>query len=183
MLWALYEAPIADPAELGVLLVLADHADDDGRNAWPGHAKLAQGARISLSTVKRRLRQLELDGYITRGDQALTAHLRADRRPIVWDLAMPEATTARGVSVTRRDAPRGFIQASTGGHPGLHGGSAVTYKPSLNHPDPIARERPTPTPPPFIAEPVPDCTRDADGRPVGARAAREALAAARGGTR
>lgn len=88
MLWALHDAPVADPTATLVLIGLADHAADDGTGAWPGRATLARYARCSTDTVDRRLAQLVEAGVIARGDQQLVARYRPDRRPVVYDLLL-----------------------------------------------------------------------------------------------
>lgn len=47
-----------------VLVGLANHADDDGCNAWPSVATLARYCRVSERTIQRALKQLEADGLI-----------------------------------------------------------------------------------------------------------------------
>lgn len=59
MVWALEEAPESNPATLLVLIALAEHADENGRDAFPGHARLADRARMSVRSVQRNLRALE----------------------------------------------------------------------------------------------------------------------------
>lgn len=115
MVWALNDAPANTSGELLVLISLAERANEDGTAAWPSHAWLANRARCSISTVQRRLRDLESAGLITRGDQRLTAHLPGDRRPVVWDLEM-HGTTGQD------DRP---VRGNT------HDRSPVTDKPSL----------------------------------------------------
>lgn len=54
-------------AKLGarlVLLVLADHAKDDGTMAWPSVKTIAHEARMSPRGVHQALRRLEADGMI-----------------------------------------------------------------------------------------------------------------------
>lgn len=56
-------------AKLGerlVLLVLADHAEHDGTNAWPAVATIARQTRLSERQVQRCLRALEARGEITK---------------------------------------------------------------------------------------------------------------------
>lgn len=47
-----------------VLIVLADHASEDGTNAYPTLATIAQQARMSRRQVQRALRNLETQGLI-----------------------------------------------------------------------------------------------------------------------
>lgn len=95
VLWAMDEAQIPDDdASVAITLVaLARFVDDQGRGARPSRQELARIARKSVSQVHRdlvRLRELEL---IRPGDQSLVSHIRADRRPVVYDLAYaPQGT-------------------------------------------------------------------------------------------
>lgn len=61
--WALRhsEATLGDRL---VMLVLADHAKDDGTNAWPSVATIATQARLSERQTQRALRNLEELGEI-----------------------------------------------------------------------------------------------------------------------
>lgn len=86
--WALEDAPDVPPHLVATLLGLANHADRDGRGAYPSQATLARYARKAERNVRADLRGLETRGLIRRGDQRYTAHLPPDRRPTVWDLAM-----------------------------------------------------------------------------------------------
>lgn len=126
MSWVLNDAPVADQAQLCVLLGLANHADRYGRAAFPSRETLAEYARCSVRTVSRHLAALEAAGVIERGDQAHTAYLRGDRRPVVWDISAMQRGDTRGDNLTPR-TPRGV----TGDR---HGVSPVTPEPSMNHP-------------------------------------------------
>ena len=139
--WALKKAPVDDPIAHLVLIGLADHAASDGTGAWPSVETLAEYARCSPRSVHRKLRDLETAGLIVRGEQGMNAHVRSDRRPTVYDLAIstPVENTLHGVTqshpvkgdgVTRR-APRGD-------RPGSHGVTVEADKPSINHPEPAA---------------------------------------------
>ena len=98
--WALNDAP-GVPAPLVVVLIgLANHAGPDGRGAYPSQATLARYARKDPRTVRRDLARLEALGLIRRGDQRLVEHLPADRRPVVWDLAV-ECREATGDDSTK----------------------------------------------------------------------------------
>lgn len=96
MVWALKHADVPpDPIAHLVLIGLADHAHDDGTEARPSVATLAQYARCSERTVHTKLRLLESAGLIRRGDQRAVEHLPANRRPVVYDLLV---TTRAGVN-------------------------------------------------------------------------------------
>lgn len=93
--WALNKAPIPrdrrDASSLAVVLVgLANHADPDGRNAFPSLATLARYTRLSERSIRYALRTLEDLGLIRGSDPEIVAAYvkRADRRPNGYDLAM-----------------------------------------------------------------------------------------------
>lgn len=77
-----------------VLLELANHANADGTAAYPSKPTMAETAECDVKTVQRHLRKLEAAGWIRRGDQELVSHYRADRRPIVYDVAMDDSIRA-----------------------------------------------------------------------------------------
>src|SRR5690606_11203231 len=55
-------------ATLAVLYVLATYADYDGRNAFPGEARLAAHTGLSPRTVRRHLELARRAGWITRDE-------------------------------------------------------------------------------------------------------------------
>jgi DNA-binding transcriptional ArsR family regulator len=62
--WALREAPVESKVELLVLIVLCDHAHDDGNGAYPSVATIARMARASESGVDVALKSLRRAGLI-----------------------------------------------------------------------------------------------------------------------
>ncbi|GAB3219378.1 helix-turn-helix domain-containing protein [Glycomyces halotolerans] len=83
---------VGDPRAKLVYQALCNRADPDGRNAWPSIAYLAERAECSERTVVRKLEYLLEHGLIREGDQHFVDHLRADRRPVVYDVALDPAT-------------------------------------------------------------------------------------------
>lgn len=77
-----------------VLLRYADHAHEDGTASWCGIPKVADFAECDERTVKRHIKFLVEHGYMREGDQELVAHLPKNKRPIVYDIALNEATRA-----------------------------------------------------------------------------------------
>lgn len=72
--WALYEAPMLltpagkpDTTARFVLVVFAEHADKDGRNAYPGPARVKFVTGLDVRTVERAVRRLE-DGKLLERD-------------------------------------------------------------------------------------------------------------------
>ncbi len=91
--WALNDAPIPrdrrDASSLAMVLVgLANHADPDGRNAFPSNATLIRYTRLSERSVRNLLREFETLGLVTGSDPEIVAAYirRADRRPNGYDL-------------------------------------------------------------------------------------------------
>ena len=117
MVWALRDAPVTDPAAKVVLIGLANHAHADGTVAFPRISVLAAYCRCSERTVQRKLSDLLAAGVIRRGDQGYVAHLRPDRRPVVYDLDMP----SRGDNLTPRE-PSGVTAQAERGDTGVASG-------------------------------------------------------------
>lgn len=87
MVWALEDAPVSAKL-VGLLLGLANHADADGRSAYPTIDRLAHYARKKRRQTQSDLKEL-LDAKLIRlGDQRLVAHIDPRYRPIVYDLAI-----------------------------------------------------------------------------------------------
>lgn len=93
MVWVLNEAPGLPSHAFGTLMGLATHADKFGRAAFPAQATLAGYTRKSARQVRRDLDDLVAAGLIRHGDPRFVAHIPADERPIVWDLAMEKRAT------------------------------------------------------------------------------------------
>lgn len=65
-----------------VLLVIADHANDEGTESWPSQATIAKKASISIRTVQRAVNALVRAGYLRMEKHAGgSASCREDRRP------------------------------------------------------------------------------------------------------
>lgn len=88
MKWAVEFAPPMPAQLVATLTGLAYHADTKGRGAYPSLARLAAYACKSERSVRRDLRDLEDLKLIRRGDQSKAAHITADKRPTVYDLAV-----------------------------------------------------------------------------------------------
>lgn len=87
--WALREAPVGSDCVARLILVsLGDYARPDGTGAFPSVATLMSLCGKSEITVRRKLAWMERIGVIRRGDQSAVAAFPANRRPVVWDLAM-----------------------------------------------------------------------------------------------
>lgn len=82
-----------------VLLKYADRADRFGYTAWRSVSDMADELGCSTRTIQRAIRELEEKGLMSRGDQRYVQHIRADRRPVVYDVETPakkmrDATTS-----------------------------------------------------------------------------------------
>lgn len=88
MVWVLEDAPDLPPHLVGLMLGLANHADNKGQAAYPSIDTLAWYARKERRATRRDLKALAALGLIRRGNQAYVLHLPPDKRPIVYDLAI-----------------------------------------------------------------------------------------------
>jgi len=122
--WVLEDAPELPPHLVGTLLALANHADRGGRNAYVGQKLLGWYTRKDRRNARKDIDQLLKLGLIREGDQRIVGHLRADRRPIVYDLAMERTRGPRPNDEGMQASPRGSqsegMQASPG-HPPARG--------------------------------------------------------------
>lgn len=111
MAWAIEQRFVTDAPTRHVLLCLANYADKTGRGAFPSASTLADETGLSERTVRYKLDTLAEAGLIRLGAQSLaSAYIeRADRRPVVWDLAIE-----RGAGDAPREAERGAADDTTG---------------------------------------------------------------------
>ncbi|GIF98762.1 helix-turn-helix domain-containing protein [Catellatospora citrea] len=86
--WVLNDAPDLPPNLVATLIALANHADPNGQAAAPSQNLLARYTRKKPRTIRDDLAALKANGLIRHGDQQQVAFLPADRRPVVYDLAM-----------------------------------------------------------------------------------------------
>lgn len=90
ILWALKGAPVADSMERLVLVILGEHAGGaDGCTAFPSRDTIASLALADPKTVQRVIQRLVKRKLIAPGDQGAAQYIRADRRPVVYDLMIP----------------------------------------------------------------------------------------------
>jgi hypothetical protein len=140
---AVWASSLEDLTEVMLLLCLADHADDDGGNCYPGHRRLARMARVSEKTVGRTLRRLEQDGWIEimqRGDgrgnfseyRVNVAAIREKRCPVVPLSAVRKRGTAR-----KKKGDTGTVKGDFGDTP--------LFRTTKNH----EKHPPPPLPPPL----------------------------------
>lgn len=104
--WVLTAAQDVPASCVAVLLGLAWHADQHGRGAYPGEQTLANYSRKTVRQVRRDLRELQRLKLIEEGGQSMASHLRADRRPTVYDLPIDRTpVTARSPTTGRARPP------------------------------------------------------------------------------
>lgn len=112
--WVLEDAPDLPPHLVGTLLGIATHANESGCGSFPSQKTIAWYARKSDRAVRNDLVQLQKLGLIREGNQLLAAHIPADERPTVWELAMD-----------RRRAPRPQLERKWASGPSGGSGSGL----------------------------------------------------------
>jgi hypothetical protein len=65
IVWALRDALVADAIERPVLAIYAEHADEDGCNAYPSYKTVAERAMTDPRTVIRRVQDLVQRGLLS----------------------------------------------------------------------------------------------------------------------
>lgn len=103
--WAMYDVPaeMAKGSLLRILLALADHADTEGRGAFPSQKRLCALTGYSRRTIQHGLHDLESSGLIVKGDQRLTEHY-GRHRPIVWNLSMEDFRGAKTAPLKKNES-------------------------------------------------------------------------------
>ena len=126
-----------------VLLILADHANGDGR-CWPTAERIAARSRVSRSTVFRAIEELERLGELkreTRGKQAGGPNVYRVMPGYVDD-SLPHSPKGVGQPATGVGQPDtgGVGQPDTGVGHARHegGGSTVTHRTVRNRKEPRA---------------------------------------------
>lgn len=99
--WVLEEAPDLPVHLVSTLLALANHADRNGRGSYPSQDLIAWYTRKTDRAIRKDLKQLLDAGLIRRGDQRLVAHIAADERPIVYELAVERKRPRRDIDTPR----------------------------------------------------------------------------------
>jgi hypothetical protein len=119
-----------------VLLVIADHASDDGTEAWPSQATIAAKASISIRTVQRAVNSLVENGYLWMQKGAGgSATCREDRRPHKYTINIKRL---RGDTESARDE-RGDNESDNGAT--LATPTGRLSRP-MNHPNKPSNETP-----------------------------------------
>ena len=83
------------------MLVIADHASDDGTEAWPSQATIAKKASCTIRTVQRSVNALCAEGYLRmEKGKGGSINCREDRRPHRYTINLKKL---RGDSETGRE--------------------------------------------------------------------------------
>lgn len=102
------------PLAFRVLLKFANVADERGQRAWIAKSTMADDLGVSQRSIHRAVKELLNERLITPGDQRYVMHLRADRRPTVYDINLMHSAHEM-VALTLDDGvTSGVTQLSTG---------------------------------------------------------------------
>jgi DNA-binding transcriptional regulator YhcF (GntR family) len=102
-----------------VLLVIADHASDDGTEAWPSQVTIGNKASVSVRTVQRSVNSLVAKGFIHMAKGAGgSINCREDRRPHKYTINLAvlrgDAQTTRKQRVVSDDTDGATLTPTTG---------------------------------------------------------------------
>jgi len=128
MAWAMRQQEVTAATARHVLLVLANYADHEGRNAFPAASTLAKATGLTERGIRLTLAKLQKLGAIKLGNQAIVAaHIdRADRRPVVYDLCITGVNVVHPVKTGGTSRQHGVnLEAARGEH--------RSPKPSFTH--------------------------------------------------
>lgn len=123
MAWAMDQSLVENPTARHVLLVLANYADVNGKAAFPSAETLVRQTGLSERAVRNKLVEMEAMGVIVRGNQAIVqAYIdRGDRRPVCYDLAMPQEEKRGASGAPRKErGARGSDTGCTSFQNGVH---------------------------------------------------------------
>lgn len=134
MVWDHAPAEVTGNLKLA-LLVYADHASDDGTNAWPSIATVARKVGVEPRSAKRLVRKLEALNLLEADGWGGYHNHRDDRRPRNYRVVVENLT--HGVTGLSPRSPHGVTaEVPRGDSRGPHGVTAVSPEPSMNHPEP-----------------------------------------------
>jgi hypothetical protein len=132
-----------------VLLAIADSAEDDGTNAWPGVEKIAAKAGVTRRGAQQAIARLRDAGLIGVEEQAGgPKDMRADRRPNRYSVVMATGRTAvhpAAVDGAKTTTGRGAPEGSDGAKATTSRGEQPCALSVLKHPslDPSQSIRPS----------------------------------------
>lgn len=116
--WVFDHSDVTHRGDLLVLLVLADHAHDDGTSAYPSVDRIARKARLTRRGAQLALRRLTAAGAIEDTGE------RGPRGTVVYRLVMGEATS-------QRSEYAGEVSAAGGEPSDTEGANCPSPEPSL----------------------------------------------------
>ena len=153
MSWVLNYAPVSGTDKI-ILLGIANHADDRGKNAWPSVATLARYANVSERAVQQSLHKLREAGHLRVIPNAGgTGKTRSDRRPNLYELTFLKADGTHYASP--RDTDNGAKSSAQRGEVGFADGvKQASPEPSLEpsgEPSVAAAQPPTGEPDTVVA--------------------------------
>jgi hypothetical protein len=120
-----------------ILLVIADHATDEGDNAWPSQLTIATRASCNVRTVQRSINELVAKGYLwveKRGGGS--ANCRDDRRPHRYTIVLKKL----------RDDKTPPRKTERGDNSDINGATITTATGRLSRPMKHPNETPLDTP-------------------------------------
>lgn len=80
------EYNLVGPLAYRVLIKYANVANQRGEVAWRLPSEMATELGVSKRSIQRATKELTYAALLLEGDQSFVKHIRADRRPIVYDL-------------------------------------------------------------------------------------------------
>jgi len=120
------------PSEKLVLLVIADHADDEGGNAFPSVRRVARRASMSERSVQRILRRLCDCGLVEiEENKGGTWDYRSDRRPNRYRIVGVTGLSPRGGDGVTPEVARGDNLGARGDTEGTDGVTVVSPNTSI----------------------------------------------------
>jgi hypothetical protein len=130
MAWVWKHAPIKG-TDLLILLAIADHASEDGGNAYPSIKTISVKARVSQERVRQGLRRLEEKGLLlTASKQGGTDNWRNDRRPNRYTVIMNDPNFPSLESITTATS-----EATTPTNDEYDPNTAGDKPSNINHPE------------------------------------------------
>lgn len=118
-----------------VLLKIADHADDLGRNAYPSVARIAESCGLSIRSVQRVLREFRQEGTLNVEAEAKGG--RGKGQPTVYRIDLARARELHGSGAEKGDTlspisgEKGDNRAEKGDTGGINGCQALSPEPFL----------------------------------------------------
>lgn len=108
-------------SEKMVLLCIADHASDDGTEAWPSQRLISEKSSLTIRTVQRCINNLTAEGWIRMEKRAGgSATCRDDRRPNRYTINLgklrSDTVTRRKVRDDIEDIDEATLETDTGRH-------------------------------------------------------------------